>query len=280
MKGFFQFGGSFGGLVRLLTPAIILSMVCGCRAAGTNNVEDITPEALLNVKRGISQRQLETTFGVAARHEFTTSRNGTTVRCVSCQFASFHLRYYFVFTNDALQKIIQPPRFEHELSPVEKGTRAVWKSHDPQERVDVVLQAPDLDEEGITASIQRRYKPKTPDNALPGAIIAGVIGAPVALVRGAVENREIKALADKFDPYRVRLEMPLAEVEQVFGEPRLVEKLPGDSDMRYYGSTKLGTQNPLLWVSVVFRDDKAVEVFSDDFFNYRKVEGAQGATGK
>jgi hypothetical protein len=36
----------------------------------------------------------------------------------------------------------------------------------------------------------------------------------------------------------------------------------------------LGAQNPLLWVSIVFENGKVIQVFSDDFFNYRKIEKA------
>jgi hypothetical protein len=232
----------------------------------------MTPRILLTVERGVSQKQIETLLSVPARHEFTASREQKTLRCVSYYFASFHLEYYLVFTNDALEKIIQPPRFEHELSPAERGQRAVWKSYAPEERMEVVLQVPDLDQHGILASIERRYRPKAFDNALPGAIIAGVIGAPVALARGVVENREIRALAEKFDPHRVKLGMSVTEVDGMFGPPILSEKSEDGSETRYYGSTKLGVQNPMLWVSVMFNGEKVIRVFSDDFFNYRKVQ--------
>jgi hypothetical protein len=260
-------------LLRTLAPLLMLLAGCSSRTAGTINESGISPQILLTVRRGASQKQLETMLGVPARHEFTVSSDHMAIRCVSYQFPSFYLKYYFVLTNDALEEIILPPRYEHELSPWEQGKRAVWKSANPQERVEVVLHATDLDQEGITDSIERRYRPEKFDNALPAAAIAGVVAAPVALVRGQTENREIKVLAETFDPYRVHLGMPLAAVEQMFGAPRLIEKLESGSETRYYGSPKLGTQNPLLWVSVVFNDEKAICVFSDDFFDYRKLAG-------
>ena len=260
------------GLLRPLMSLVMIVTVCGCQAVPTNEVQEITPQILLTIERGTSQKRLEALLGVPAKHEFTASRDQNVYRCVSYQFVSFHLKYYFVFTNSALEKIIQPPRFEHELSSAEHGKRAVWKSYDPEERMEVVLQATDLDQQGIMASIEHRYGPNTFDNALPGAIIAGVIGAPVALARGAVENREIKALAEQFDPYRVRFGMTVTEVEGIFGSPILSENSDDSSETHYYGSPKLGAQNPLLWVSIVFENGKVIQVFSDDFFNYRKIE--------
>ncbi len=260
------------GLMRSLMVLVMLVFTCGCRAARTGAAQGITPQILQTVERGISQKRLEALFGVPARHQFEASRDETTTRCVSYSFSSFHLKYYFVFTNDALNKIILPPRFEHELSPAERGERAVWKSYVPEERMNVVLQAPDLNQQGILASIERRHRPEKFDNALPALIIVGVIAAPVALVRGTVENRKIKTLAEKFNPYRLTLGMTVEEVEQLFGAPVLSEKPDDVSETRYYGSPKLGTHNSLLWVCVVFKNEKAVRVLSDDFFNYRKVE--------
>lgn len=259
-------------LLRTLTPLLMLLAGCSSRTAGTINGSGISPQILLTVRRGASQKQLETMLGVPARHEFTVSRDHLAIHCVSYQFASFYLKYYFVLTNDALEKIILPPGYEHELSPWEQGKRAVWKSPNPQERVEVVLQAPDLDREGIIDSIERRYRPEKFNSFLPAVLIAYLIAAPVALVRGQIENREIKALAETCDLYRAHLGMSMAEVEQMFGAPWLIEKLEDGSETRYYGSPKLGIQNPLLWLSVVFKDEKALCIFSDDFFNYQNLE--------
>jgi hypothetical protein len=252
--------------------AAMAVVACGCRGVPSTESAGINPRVLPRLERGASQKQVETLVGAPARHEFSASRGQTTLRCVCCEFHSFYLGYYLLFTNDALSKIILPPRFDHVLSPDERGKRAVWKSNDPEERMNVVLEAPDLDRERILGSIERRYRPKGMDNALPGAIIAGIISAPALAYRATVENRGIFALAEKFDPYRVQLGMPVAEVEQLFGPPVLLEKSDDGSETRYYGSTKLGFQNPLLWVSVVFKAGEVNRVFSDDFFNYRKVE--------
>lgn len=258
-----------------LIPFVVLLITCGCQNIGKGRAQNVHPSVLLKLERGISQSKLETSVGVASRHEFTTARSNTATRCVSYYFAADYLKYFFVFTNDGLEKIILPPRFEHEISPWERGKRAVWKSYDPEERLAVVVQAPDLRREEIVASMEHRHKPNKFDNALPGAIIAGVVGAPITLVQSPsreAERREILALAQHFDPYRLQLTMPLADVEQIFGAPRLIDKLDDDSEIRYYGSPELGVKDRLLWVSVLFKNGKVTAVFSDDFFDYHKIQ--------
>ena len=172
-------------------------------------------------------------------------------------------------------KIILPPRFEHELSPWEHGKRAVWKSFDPEERLAVVLDAPVLQHDDIVASIEHRYKPNEFDNALPAAIVAGVICAPVTLAQSSkhtAEEREIEDLVHQFDPFLVRLRMTSSDVERRFGTPRLTEKRDDGSEFRYYGSPKLGLKNRLLWVSVALKDGKESQIFSDEFFDFHKIQ--------
>ncbi len=265
-----SFGAIF--LQKLVLLLLIAANACGCRAALTNEIHATIAEVLLTLELGIPQGKLEALLGARARPEFTALRDQMNVRCVSYYFASYRLKYFFVFTNDAMVKIIQMPRFEHELSTSERGKRPAWKSHDPEERMEVVLQAPNLGKDGIRASMEGRYKSDGMDNALPGALIAGIIGQPVALAKNAVENQELRALADKFDPNRVTLGMTSSKVDELLGAPIFAEKSREALEMRYYGSARLGAQNPLLWISVVFRDDKVTRVFSDDFFNYRKIE--------
>jgi hypothetical protein len=257
--------------LQFLSLCVIVVIASGCRVAEASNTRVPAPQMLLSMERGISQERLETLLGVPAKHEFTVSQEHTLIRCVSYYFVADD----FVLTNNALEKIIQPPRFEHELSPWELGKRAVWKSYDPLERMEVVRRAPDLDRQGIQTAMEHRHKPKTVDNALPGAIIAGIIAAPVTIAQApqrAAENQEIKLLSERFSAFRVHLEMSVTEVEQMLGSPYLSEKRDDGCEIRYYGSPKLGVQNRLLWVSVSFKEEKAIQVFSNDFFDYHKIE--------
>jgi hypothetical protein len=112
--------------------------------------------------------------------------------------------------------------------------------------------------------------------ALAAAPIVGVVFAPIALARwagGGAEREELRELARRFDPYRVRLGMTVDEVGALLGTSGVKEALGGGLETRYYGSTKLGTRNPRLWVSVVFQEGRTVRVFSGDFFDYQRLEG-------
>lgn len=257
------------------TMLLLFAIACGCHTAEIGQTKSLHPNIVTNLERGISQSKLEVIIGIPSRHEFTNIGSTSTVRCVSYYFSDYHLKFYFVFTNDALGKVVLPPRFEHELSPWEQGRRAVWKSYDPEERLKVVLQAPDLQPADIAVMIERRYRPKVFDNAFPAAVIAGVVGAPIALAQSpkhAAEEREIQALARRFDPFRAQLTMTVSEIERMFGPALLVEALNDGSEIRYYGSMKLGIEDRLLWVSVVFKNGKVISVFSDEFFDYHKIK--------
>lgn len=254
----------------LATMAALL-LTSGCQAAEKGHAAGLHPKILLGLERGISQSRLESVLGVPARHEFTAVSGSVTNRCVSYYFAAYYLSYYFIFTNAALERISLPPRFEHELSPWEHGKRAVWKSYDAEERLAVVIGAPALQPDDIAASIEHRYRPAKFDNALPAAIIA----APIILAQSskrATERREIEQLVQRFDPFCVELGMTLFDVERRYGTPRRTEKREDGSEIRYYGSSKLGVENRLLWVAVVFKNGKASEIFSDQFFDYRKIQ--------
>jgi len=261
---------------------LLLFSTCGrSEAAGKGSVSETRPDILLNINRGLSQKKLETVFGIPPRHEFTSLSGHMTNRCVSYYFANYYRMYYFVFTNDALEKIIVGPRFDHELSPVERNWTAVWKSRDPYDRLKVVREAQDLSGPQIEESIENRYRPGKPDPGLTAAfIIAGVLTAPITIAEAPkrrAENREIQMLIQKFDPFRAHLGMLLSEVERMYGEPQSKETVGGASEMRYYGSTKLGTDTSFmntasLWVAIAFKEGSVVAVFSDDFFDYHQIE--------
>jgi len=94
------------------------------------------------------------------------------------------------------------------------------------------------------------------------------------------QNREIQTLVQRFDPYRAQLGMKIREIEKAYDAPNLKETLHDASEMRYYGSPKLGTDTSfmdtaLLWVAVLFMDEKVIAVFTDAFFNHHKIEKRQ-----
>ena len=254
---------------------VLLAHACGCRSAGHSNAPRSNPEILLKASPGISQAQLETLTGIPARHQFTALRDDKTLRCVSYYFSSYNQYFYFVFTNDALGKIALAPSYESASRGWKRAKRARWRTREPDERLEVVLNAPALTPDDIVLAGAQKYKPGTDPGLTSAFIIVGVIGAPIIVARMPAEmarKRERRSLAQRFDPFRVRLGMSVAEVEQMFDAPHLTETLEDGSELRYYGSAKFGYYYDVHWLSVAFRKEKATAVFSHDFCNQRKLK--------
>src|SRR5436853_348511 len=104
--------------------------------------------------------------------------------------------------------------------------------------------------------------------------IAEKIRAPATIARTPqriAKEREMESLAKRFSPDRVRLNMTVAEVEQIFDAPHLIEMLDDGSELRYYGSSKFGYYFDFHWLCVAYRNGKATAVFTHDFCNQRKL---------
>ena len=262
---------------RLLFALVFLGFlgpVCQCRTAEYNSTET-SPAILLKVSTGISPTNLEQLIGVPARHQFTVLRSNETVRCVSYSFVSYNTCFFFVFTNDALGKIVLRPDYESARRGWRRAKRARWRTDEPDERLEVVLNAPALTRDDFLLASNEKYKPEVDPGLTLAAITAGIIASPVIIARTPeriAEHREMQALAKRFDPYRVRLGMTVAEMEQMFDAPHHTETLEDGSELRYYGSAKFGYYYDFHWVAIAYRNGKVNAVFSDDFCNQRKLE--------
>ena len=248
----------------------MLCVACSACVAGPKPPAIGSPVGLLALERGISQDQLERRLEARPRHEFTVIADARRVRCVSYFFVDVGLRYYCVFTNDVLGKVSLPPRFKHEVGAWEHGKRATWDTHDPWERVRVVMGAPALDREGLMASVDHRPQRAAFDQALPGAVAAGALFAPALLAQHLSDARGVAGGERRFNPYRASPGMTIAEVDNLFGKEALSEMDPAGVETRYYGSKLLGVRDPRLWVVVCFKAGRTIGIFSGDFFDYRK----------
>jgi hypothetical protein len=258
----------------LFYTAVFLGRVCACWTAENRDHPQITPTILLKASCGMSQAKLESLLEVPARHQFTVLRSNCTVRCISYQFNSYATSFFFVFTNDALEKIALRPDYESAPRGWRRAKRARWRTNEPDERLDVVLKAPALTSNEIVLAASEKQEPGV-DNALSAFIIAGIIAAPVIVARTPeriAKEREVESLAKRYDPYRMRLGMSVEEVEKMLEKPHFTETLEDGSELRYYGSNKLGYYFNFHWLCTAFRNGRVTAVFSDDFCNQRKLE--------
>jgi len=259
---------------QVLTILTGITLVCGCVAheAGRHQVPSIR---LKLMKRGMSPEEVRDVLGVAGRHEFLVRRAGVTVRCSSVLVSPAHYRLYCVFTNERLEKVVRRPRYPHEIGEqetVRQKFQAVWLSHDPWDRVKVVMDATNiLSDEGIRG-IRSWSRSAGGYKDLPGFITAWLIAAPVAVPRDVVMSLQYGELLRKYDPGLIELGTAREEVERIYGSAKVCDAEGRCALMCYYGDDQWGAYDPELWVLVGFDCDSVVAVFGGDFLNLPRLE--------
>lgn len=186
--------------------------------------------------------------------------------------------FYLVFTNEHLQRIIQPPKAELKRVPYKGTFREIPMQKATTNLIDEVLTARDLTREEISQLI-RHALPRSSEslNALPAFMVA----AP-SFVKGWGEiesdyqtNAE---LAQKYDPMKVEVGDTVAEVEAAFGSCyRIVESSPG-SEIHVFGGPVNLRINPAYKfssVAVVFENGKVTQVLSHYFFDKQLLNFAE-----
>ena len=231
----------------------------------------VKPESLFDVPRGVSSADLERTLRGRGKHQFTARIARDDVLCLSHAVQEWYLEYYFVFRNDALTKIIDPSALDDDSVP--EWRRDLRKELDAEQRVRAVLEAPDLSRDSLKENLRNRLPKdrKGAFNQLPVAILLApfvVVGAPRMI---AAQQHNAK-LAARFDPFRVQLEMSPGQVDAQLGPPLQAYSLAGNQQIRAYGKevdVEVHPQYRFSWVSVTFRNRKAIRAYSNDFFDER-----------
>jgi len=201
--------------------------------------------------------------------------------CVKLSFERPRGRLYFLFRNGKLASIQQPPKAEFVMATYRGKPWEKSKPIHPEEQMYKVIQGKDLSPGEIVDQIEEWSKNETlasrgkePMNILPIVIATAPLFEP-KIVRA---ESEAASLAEKFDPFKIKLGMTTNETQAVFGEPEL--RIAGLTNRveHVYGS-KLSPFapgiTPSVWVSVIFQDGEVTRVFSHDFFDKRLVNGVR-----
>ena len=261
-------------LLRATVPTLLIAaaLLGGCTAPTKSVSRRVTTDTLLSLQQGISTAELDHRLDAKSRHEFTATRDGHVIRCVSYQFergGGSYLRY-FIFTNELLAKICVPPKIEFEM--VLGSSNGVPhqrpKYGDPEVLMESVLNAVDLTGSGLLKSMPLLppQKGSEPMNILP----AFVITAPFLLISAGEYQYEARLLAERFNPQQVKIGDRVEDIESVFGKSILIESQDVTREFRYYGSTLPGV-NSVLWMLVVYEKGSATRVFTNRFFDRNKV---------
>jgi hypothetical protein len=265
----------------LLIAFTAVVALAGCAGPQAGRVR-ASPEVLRSVKPGISTKELEDIVGRKPQHEFLSSQTHADVHhCISYYFLPSK-RLFFIFTNDALAKVILPPQFPRALSPGEQSQRAVWHSYDPQHRITVALNAPALGREQFARKPKPHRTSMSMDNA-PPAVLAAVLLlplAPVIIPIRIAEYQKQRADVQRFSGLRAKLGMTPAEVDALYGPPLHAKQQAPEQELRLYGPPDLKHrfQHGHCHVAVIFQRGKSMYVLSDQFLPRSELEHLQHAS--
>ena len=146
--------------------ATILSILFACSTTLAHNPlkrmhTKVSLNALLSLRHGFTQKQVEDLLKVRGYHQFTAVLSNSTVRCVTYFRNDLSGEYYLVFLNRQLSKICIPPPFEMRLVPYGDGADMymgrVLGNHET--RINAVLQAEDMIGPKLTALVPQATSP-------------------------------------------------------------------------------------------------------------------------
>ena len=235
---------------------------------------ELPPAALLDAPRGISRAELEQLYQRTGRHQATALVEQETVLCVSYTFGEPYVTYYFVFRNDRLTKIIEPPRGELRTVPYRGSRRVVPTPVDADLRLRAVLASPDLSRDALGSSLEQRLPKAGSESFNVLSLLVPFIAVKSPWI--AQQYRHNAALMTTYDGLRIEIGMDTDEVDVRLGSPKRIHALSDDREVCVYGDNSQPDVNPMYqfsWVAVVFDDGRAVRLFSHHFFDERLRTG-------
>jgi hypothetical protein len=244
----------------LFVAALVLA---GCSA------RRVPAELVQGVEPGIERTDVERILQQPGIHHVTAAIDGNEVLITTFDVQPW-LRVYYVFRNDALEKIVSiPPRRWQESS--YKGVPAFRPEPvDPEELLQSTLAAPAVDREWIASEIAhaQRSKEYAEQFLEPEALwLAVAITAPLRLVllpRDMIAGAQAREVAARFSPWKISTGLTSGEVHAIYGPP-LAERQAGDSIACLFGKDLSRHRESV--VEVHFLNDRVTRVFSHSFLD-------------
>ena len=244
---------------------------------------EITVDGLTNLARGITLAELETKLKIKPLHQFSAQIESNQFLSVSIPFEKPRGSFYFLFRNGQLLAITDPPKVEFETKQSFNGVP--WKTPkavEPEDKMNRVIQGQDLSAADILERVKQwrqnetiASKGKSPLNILPAVLVVSpfFLAKTPAIRRARNKSDE---LTERFDAFKIGLGMSQDETKNLFGDP--VRRFPAGSNCvtLVFGSDmppNAPVHVPPVWISIDYRDDKAIQVFSHDFFDKRTLGG-------
>lgn len=227
---------------------------------------------------------------VKLQHEFTATIESNQFLCVRLDDPNNSAFFYLLFRNGGLNGILDERKPVFERKTFRGKPASVPKPVDSEEEMAAVLKQAFLtpmeikqDMEARAAAAEAAKAGQEPGNLLPAVIVTSPFFAAKAPAV-AKARKEAARLIEKYDPFKIRIGMSLAEVESLFGEPRYSRreadqvmevygaKLPPDATLPVATKEPPPTEVDSVYVAVVFQDGKVIRVFSHHFFDKRLLK--------
>jgi len=235
---------------------------------------------------GVSRMDVASHFKTAGTHQFSLLQGSNILRCVSHSFGEPFIRYYFLFKNERLIALLDTEpffadAFETKPNPNPKyaGTqisvRKPWRAEDFMANItEAKSLSPHQMSEQIKTRLERAKGQTKEYNVLP----AFVMLAPLIIPDMIARNAKHEAWLREYDPLKVELGARRTSVATTYGKPQFVVQHDrsgrethayGPSELLWRDKTRvyLGPLNKRFWVAVVYENDVAVQVLSNDLFN-------------
>jgi hypothetical protein len=251
-------------------------LLAGCQAKP--KTKPTPADLVLNIHPGLERVEVERRLGQSGGHQATASVDGVEVVVTSHALDPW-LPLHYIYRDGRLERIVEPTRSRTHVSSFEGTPWIKPLPADPEQRLQAVLAGPPLSNETIAERIAARRRDEAYAKQFHegGALLLAVVVTaplyPLALPRIMKQNALERELAARFDPWKIRLNMTVTEVDAIYGPPKGVRQT-GETAVHAYGepvSLTQSRQRRFSWVAVHFKDGVVTRVFSHGFFDYSLI---------
>ena len=274
----------------IISAMLVVLLITGCATAKEDD---------MSLRLGMSQAEISSQLKGSGTHQFSAQKDSNAFYCVSYSFCEHHLICYFLFMDGKLVSILDrhpffaeafetKPYLKYPGSKIE--IRKPWKDEDFM--MDII-KAKTMSPEALSALIKtteleeaKRAKTIEVDNLLPLFVILAPL-APFAISQNIYWHMKHEAWLNKYDLFKIGIGAKRSNVEAVYGSPSFVVKHSdtnrathayGPPELLWRGKTclYLGTYfDNRFWTAVVYENDVAVRIFSNDLFNHENIMSLQ-----
>jgi hypothetical protein len=238
----------------------------------------VSDKTILAIKKGAFLDEVKNVLGIAARHEFTVSLPNGTYTLISCLGTDPDgNRFWFLFHDQVLEKMIYPLPPPSERVPYEGTTATRGKSWDidDQTRIINTIAGPALTQDQVAADLKPYDGKGESWSVVPAALIVAVLTAgPIQFRYMDYIRDEYKVNFDylsRYDGCKASLGMSGEQIEAMFGKPLRVFYGKNGEIVRIYGRTRVFDLNWSYRFSglaiVIDTQDHVTAVYGDQFFD-------------